>query len=46
MSDKADEGAIQDKQMFYIIAAKNSANLVVELVGLLGSDVCSDKTTQ
>ena len=46
ISDKADEGAVQDKQMFYIIAAKNSANLVAELVRLLGSDVCSDKKAQ
>jgi adenosylhomocysteine nucleosidase len=46
ISDKADEGAVQDKQMFYIIAAKNSANLVAELVRLLGSDGCSGKTTQ
>ena len=44
ISDKADEGAVQDKQMFYIIAAKNSANLVAELLTLLASDVCSDKT--
>ncbi len=46
ISDKADESAVQDKQMFYIIAAKNSANLVAELLTLLGSDVCSDKTSQ
>jgi len=46
ISDKADESAVQDKQMFYIIAAKNSANLVAELLTLLGSDVCSDKTAQ
>ena len=46
ISDKADEGAVQDKQMFYIIAAKNSANLVAELLTLLASDICSDETGQ
>ena len=38
ISDKADEGAVLDKQMFYILAAKNSTDLVVEIVGLLGSE--------
>jgi adenosylhomocysteine nucleosidase len=36
LSDNADEGAVLDKQMFYIMAARNSASLVVEIVGLLG----------
>ncbi|MHC4681090.1 MAG: 5'-methylthioadenosine/adenosylhomocysteine nucleosidase [Planctomycetota bacterium] len=36
ISDNADEGAVLDKQMFYIPAAKNSADLVAEMVGLLG----------
>jgi adenosylhomocysteine nucleosidase len=35
ISDKADEGAIMDKQLFYTMAAKNSAGLVVEIVGAL-----------
>jgi adenosylhomocysteine nucleosidase len=37
MSDNADEGAVFDKQMFYLLAARNSADLVAEMVGLLGS---------
>lgn len=35
ISDNADEGAVLDKQMFYILAARNSADLVAEMVGLL-----------
>jgi adenosylhomocysteine nucleosidase len=35
ISDSADEGAVFDKQMFYIMAARNSSALVCELVGLL-----------
>ena len=35
ISDSADEGAVLDKQMFYILAARNSADLVAEMVGLL-----------
>jgi len=46
ISDRADEGAIQDKQMFYIIAAKNSARLVAELVRLLASEVSMEKNKQ
>jgi adenosylhomocysteine nucleosidase len=38
ISDKADEGAVLDKQMFYILAARNSASLVAEMVGLLGAE--------
>ena len=37
ISDNADEGAVLDKQMFYIMAARNSASLVAEMVGLLGT---------
>ncbi|MCU0913788.1 MAG: 5'-methylthioadenosine/adenosylhomocysteine nucleosidase [Planctomycetes bacterium] len=41
ISDKADEEAIMDKQLFYAMAARNSAGLVVEMVRTLtrGSDV-------
>jgi len=35
ISDNADEGAVLDKQMFYILAARNSTDLVAEMVGLL-----------
>lgn len=35
ISDNADEGAVLDKQTFYILAARNSATLVAEIVGLL-----------
>ncbi|UCG57684.1 MAG: 5'-methylthioadenosine/adenosylhomocysteine nucleosidase [Phycisphaerales bacterium] len=37
LSDKADESAMQDKQMFYIMAVRNSASLVGRIVGRLGS---------
>lgn len=36
ISDNADEGAVLDKQMFYILAARNSAKLVTEILGLMG----------
>ena len=36
MSDKADESAVVDKQLFYTLAAKNSASLVAGIVGCLG----------
>jgi len=39
ISDSADEGAVTDKQMFYILAAKNSSDLVAEMIGLLGSEL-------
>ncbi len=39
ISDKADEGAVLDKQTFYIMAAKNSSGLVAEMVGLLGTEL-------
>ena len=35
ISDKADEEAIMDKKLFYTMAAKNSAGLVVEIVRAL-----------
>ena len=43
ISDSADEGAVTDKQMFYILAAKNSSDLVAEMVGLLGSELSTEK---
>ena len=43
ISDNADEGAVLDKQMFYIIAARNSASLVAEMVGLLGTKPTAEK---
>lgn len=39
ISDMADEGAVLDKQIFYMLAAKNSAGLVAEIVRLLGSEL-------
>jgi len=43
ISDSADEGAVTDKQMFYILAAKNSSDLVAEMIGLLGSELSAAK---
>jgi len=43
ISDSADEGAVTDKQMFYILAAKNSSDLVAEMVGLLDSELSTEK---
>jgi len=43
ISDNADEGAVTDKQMFYILAAKNSSDLVAEMIGLLGSELSAEK---
>jgi adenosylhomocysteine nucleosidase len=43
ISDSADEGAVFDKQMFYILAAKNSSDLVAEMVGLLSSESSTEK---
>lgn len=37
LSDSADEGAMQDKQMFYLLAAENSSHLVGETVKLMGA---------
>ena len=33
ISDKADRSAVMDKQLFYTMAAKNSAGLVVKIIG-------------
>jgi len=43
ISDSADEGAVTDKQMFYILAAKNSSDLVAEMIGLLDSTLSTEK---
>lgn len=43
ISDNADEGAVFDKQMFYILAARNSASLVTEIVGLLGAEAPAER---
>jgi adenosylhomocysteine nucleosidase len=43
ISDSADEGAVTDKQMFYILAAKNSSDLVAEMIGLLDSELSTEK---
>ena len=43
ISDNADEGAVLDKQTFYILAAKNSSSLVVEMLDLLGAELSSQK---
>ncbi|MBN1508887.1 MAG: 5'-methylthioadenosine/adenosylhomocysteine nucleosidase [Sedimentisphaerales bacterium] len=37
MSDKADESAVIDKQLFYDMAARNSATLVAGIIQCLGS---------
>jgi len=36
MSDKADESAVVDKQLFYALAAKNSASFVAGIIECLG----------
>ena len=43
ISDKADESAVRDKQMFYLMAAENSAELVAETVGLLAAEPATEK---
>jgi len=43
ISDSADEGAVTDKQMFYILAAKNSSDLVAEMISFLGSELSTEK---
>jgi adenosylhomocysteine nucleosidase len=43
ISDNADEGAVFDKQMFYLLAAKNSAGFVAEIVGFFDSDASLTK---
>jgi adenosylhomocysteine nucleosidase len=45
ISDNADEGAVLDKQTFYLLAAKNSSGLVIEMLGLLGAELLSEKNT-
>lgn len=37
ISDNANEDAVLDKQMFYMMAARNSASLVAEMLGLMGT---------
>jgi adenosylhomocysteine nucleosidase len=46
ISDNADEGAVLDKQTFYIMAAKNSSSLVIELVGLLATELPAKKSEE
>jgi adenosylhomocysteine nucleosidase len=46
ISDNADEGAVLDKQTFYILAAKNSSSLVVEMIDLLGAELSSENKAQ
>jgi adenosylhomocysteine nucleosidase len=41
ISDNADESAVLDKQTFYILAAKNSSSLVIEMIDLLGNKLSS-----
>ena len=45
ISDNANEGAVLDKQTFYLLAAKNSSSLVIEMLGLLGAQLSSEKNT-
>ncbi len=45
ISDNADEGAVLDKQTFYIMAVKNSSSLVAEIVGLLGAGFPMNKSS-
>ena len=45
ISDSANEGAVTDKQMFYMLAAKNSSDLVAEMTGLLNSDLSAGKSS-
>ena len=46
ISDSADEGAVTDKQMFYILAAKNSSDLVAEIIGLMGTELSAEKDSR
>ncbi len=46
ISDNADEGAVLDKQTFYIMAAKNSSSLVIELVELLATELPAKKSEE
>jgi len=45
ISDNADEGAVLDKQTFYLLAAQNSSSLVIEMLGLSGAELSSEKKT-
>ena len=45
ISDNADEGAVLDKQTFYLLAAQNSSSLVIEMLGLSGTELSSEKNT-
>ena len=45
ISDNADEGAVLDKQTFYLLAAKNSSSLVIEMLGLLGAELPAEKNS-
>jgi adenosylhomocysteine nucleosidase len=45
ISDNADEGAVLDKQTFYLLAAQNSSSLVIEMLGLSGAELSSEKNT-
>jgi adenosylhomocysteine nucleosidase len=45
ISDNADEGAVLDKQTFYLLAAKNSSSLVIEMLGLSGAELSSEENT-
>ena len=38
-----DMGAVLDKQMFYMLTAKNSSDLVAEMIGFLGSELSAEK---
>jgi adenosylhomocysteine nucleosidase len=42
ISDNADEGAVLDKQTFYLLAAKNSSSLVIEMLDLPGVELSSE----
>ncbi len=44
ISDKADEGAVLDKQLFQMVAAKNSGSLVAEIISLMDSEDRGQKT--
>ena len=46
ISDNADEGAVLDKQTFYMLAAKNSSSLVIEMIDLLGAELSSENNAQ
>ena len=46
ISDNADEGAVLDKQTFYILAAKNSSSLVIEMLDLPGKELSYENNAQ